>query len=310
MATQRTSIIRGPGSLKYDGVTIYDADGITAEVNTETQDVPSSVSGQLDTIKADQTATVSFTPCGQISADLLSILFPHQTPSIGSSLCGVADKSLLIHSLAGQKVEFVNAVLTGAPELRLSPVATAFGQAQFTGLLGLGKAPGDAEAFYKVAAAAYNLNYPDPTGLTGVHYVGTFGSLSIPDTADGWTVNVELETKPVKTDSQGTIDFTLSGVTVRAKCTPLGLTESQILAKLPVSSARGASLRGSDDLVIAGTGGLTVTLKNASLVTGPLQWGNTTLRAGELGFVAHRSFNQGVAGALYSVALTSSGNEE
>ena len=310
MATQRTSIIRGPGSLKYDGVTIYDADGITAEVNTETQDVPSSISGQLDTIKADQTATVSFTPCGQISANLLDILFPHQTPSIGSSLCGTADKALLIHSLAGQKVEFVNAVLTGAPELRLSPVATAFGQAQFTGLLGLGKAPGENEAFYKVTAAAYNLNYPDPTGLTGVHYIGTFGSLSIPDTADGWTVNVELETEPVKTDSQDTIDFTLSGVTVRAKCTPLGLTESQILAKLPVSSARGASLRGSDDLVIAGTGGLTVALKNASVVTGPLQWGNTTLRAGELGFVAHRSFNQGVAGALYSVALTSSGSEE
>ena len=310
MATQRTSIIRGPGSLKYDGVTIYDADGITAEVNTETQDVPSSISGQLDTIKADQTATVSFTPCGQISAGLLAILFPHQTPAIGSSLCGSADKALLIHSLAGQKVEFVNAVLTGAPELRLSPVATAFGQAQFTGLLGLGKAPGDSEAFYKVTAATYNLDYPDPTGLTGVHYVGTFGSLSIPDTADGWTVNVELETEPVKTDSQGTIDFTLSGVTVRAKCTPLGLTESQILAKLPVSLGRGASLRGSDDLVIAGTGGLTVTLKNASIVTGPLQWGNTTLRAGELGFVAHRSFSQGVAGALYSVALTSSGTEE
>lgn len=36
MATQRTSIIRGPGSLKYGNVTFYDADGITAEVNTDT----------------------------------------------------------------------------------------------------------------------------------------------------------------------------------------------------------------------------------------------------------------------------------
>ncbi len=308
MATQRTSIIRGPGSLKYGSVTFYDADGITAEVNTDTQEVPSSISGQLDTIKTDQTATIGFTPCGQFDADILAALFPHQTPSIGSSLCGVADKALLVHSLAGQKVEFVNAVLTGVPELRLSPVATAFGQAQFTALLGLGKDPGDENAFYKLATAAYNLGYPDPEGLTGVHYVGTFGSLSIPDTADGWTVNVELATEPVKTDSQGTIDFTLSGVTVRAKCTPLGLTESQILSKLPVTSARGASLRGSDDLVIAGTGGLTVTLKNATIVTGPLQWGNTTLRAGEIGFVAHRSFNQGVAGALYSVALTPAQN--
>ena len=241
MATQRTSIIRGPGSLKYGDVTFYDADGITAEVNTDTQEVPSSISGQLDTIKTDQTATIGFTPCGQFDADILAALFPHQTPSIGSSLCGVADKALLVHSLAGQKVEFVNAVLTGVPELRLSPVATAFGQAQFTALLGLGKDPGDENAFYKLATAAYNLGYPDPEGLTGVHYVGTFGSLSIPDTADGWTVNVELATEPVKTDSQGTIDFTLSGVTVRApsgsEINTLSSSETSRLRSEPMWSA-------------------------------------------------------------------------
>ena len=97
-------------------------------------------------------------------------------------------------------------------------------------------------------------------------------------------------------------------MTVRAKCTPIGLSESQILAELPFAMRRGASLRGENDLVIAGAGGLTVTLKNATLVTGPLAWGNTTLRVGEVGFVAHRSFTSGVAGPLYSVAITSSGN--
>ena len=307
MATSRTSIIRGPGAVKFGDVTLYDADGITAEVETATQEVPSSISGPLDTIKTDQTGSVSLTPCGQISADILAALFPHQTPSIGASLCGGTDTPLIVHSLAGTKVTFLNAFLSGIPELRLSPVKTAFGQAAFTALLANGKAPGDENAFYSVAAATYNLNYPDPTGITGVHYAGTFGSLSIPDTADGWTVNVDLSTDPVQTDSLGTIDHTLAGVTVRAKCTPLELSESQILAALPIALGRGASLAGSDDLVIAGTGGLTVTLKNAKLVTGPLAWGNTTLRAGEIGFIAQRAFSSGVAGALYSVALTSSG---
>jgi hypothetical protein len=41
-------------------------------------------------------------------------------------------------------------------------------------------------------------------------------------------------------------------------------------------------------------------LKNARAVTGPLQWGSTTLRAGELGFVAHLATD----GSLYSVAMT------
>ena len=307
MATSRTSIIRGPGAVKFGDVTIYDADGIAAEIETATQEVPSSISGPLDTIKTDQTGSVTLTPCGQVDADLLAALFPHQTPSIGASLCGSSDTPLVVHSLAGTKVTFLNAFLSGVPELRLSPVKTAFGQAAFTALLANGKAPGDSGAFYSVAAATYNLEYPDPEGITGVHYAGTFGSLSIPDTADGWTVNVDLSTDPVETDSLGTIDHTLSGVTVRAKCTPLGLTESQILDSLPVSLGRGESLAGANDLVIAGAGGLTVTLKNARIVTGPLAWGNTTLRAGEIGFIAQRSFSSGVAGALYSVELTQSG---
>ena len=40
---------------------------------------------------------------------------------------------------------------------------------------------------------------------------------------------------------------------------------------------------------------------------GPLQWGNTTLRAGEIMFQAHRSFNQGAAGAVFTVAMAASG---
>ena len=308
MATQRTSILRGPGSIKFGSLALYDADGISAEVEISTAEVPSSISGTLDTIKTDQTGKVTFTPCGQLSADILDALYPHQTPSIGASLCGSTDTALVVHSLAGTKVTFVNAFLSGIPELRLSPTRTAFGQAEFTALLGLGKAPGDSAAFYTTESAAYNGGYPDPAGLTGAQYAGTYGSLSIPDTADGWTVSFELGTTPQQTDNAGTIDHTLDSITVRAKCTPLGLTESQILAALPVASARGASLRGSNDLVIAGAGGLTVTLKNASLVTGPLAWGNTTLRVGEIGFVAQRAFSSGTAGALYTVALTPSGN--
>ena len=65
---------------------------------------------------------------------------------------------------------------------------------------------------------------------------------------------------------------------------------------------RGASTAGDDDLVISATGGLTVTLKNASLVTGPLNWGATALRAGELGFTANVNTS---SGALFSLALLS-----
>lgn len=303
MATQRQSIIRGPGTVTFGGVKFFDASGITAEIESATQQVPSSVSGDLDTIKTDQSGKISLTPVGNLSEALIAVLFPEwlQTPVIGRSVFGSSDAALVISSKAGQKVTFHCAALTKPPDLQLSPVKTAFGSMDFTALLANGKLPTDANSLYAVAAATYADGEPPRTGLTGFHYVGTFGSLSIPDTVEGWTVTIEPNLQPVTTDSQGTIDYTLGGVRVRAACTPLGLTEAQILGALPALKGRGASTASANDLVIAATGGLTVTLKCASLVTGPLNWGTTTLRAGQLGFEANIDPEDG---SLFAVEYT------
>lgn len=302
MATTRQSIVRGPGTVTFDSIKFFDKDGISANVESSTEEIPSSASGTLDTIKTDQVATVTLTPVGNITADILSKLFPAflKKPVLGSSLMGSTDKSLVVSSRAGQKVTFVNAAITGVPELRLSPVATAFGQVTFSALVANGKTANETGGFYSTAAAAYADGEAPRTNLTGHVYTGTFGSLSIPDTVDGWTVSVEPNYEPVRTDSQGTIDYTLQGVTVRASCTPLGLSEAQILAALPTTKGRGASLASTNDLVISAQGGLTVTLKNASLVTGPIQWGSSQLRVGQLGFVA----NIASTGDLFDVVLT------
>lgn len=310
MAINRTTILRGPGTVIYntgnDAQTIFDATGIAAEVESSYQEIPSSVSGTLDTIKTDQVGTVKFTPCGQLDADLLALLFPeaYTNPAIGARVFADTDIPLAIHSVAGTKVNFVNAALTTMPPLLLSPIKTAFGEAVFTALLGLGKAPGDSNSFFTTASATYAAGAPNPTGIVGVQYAATFGSLNIADTSDGWTVTPELMLDPVQTDLLGTNDYTISGVKVTATCTPLGLTEAQILGALPITKGRGQSLAGSNDLVIAGAGGLTVTLKNATMVRGPLQWGNTTLRAGEVAFEAHRAFSSGTPGPIFTVEMT------
>ena len=302
MATTRQSIVRGPGTVTYNSVKLFDQGGITAEIDTPTQDVGSSISGRLDTIKTDQVGKVTLTPVGNLSAELLAVLFPSwvRTPAIGRSVFGSTDVPLHVSSRAGRKVSFLNAALTRCPELLLSPVKTAFGQAEFTALLANGKLATDANSLFTEAAATYADGEPPRTGLSGFHYAGKLGSLSIPDTVDGWTVSVELQLDPVTTDSQGTVDYTLGGVNVTAKCTPLGLSEAQILGALPALRGRGASMAGADDLVIESDGGLVVTLRNATAVTGPLQWGTTTLRAGELGFTAHVDTDDG---SLFDVEL-------
>jgi len=304
MGTTRQSIIRGPGTVAFGGVKFFDASGITAEIDSATQEVPSSIAGKLDTIKTDQTGKVTLTPVGNLSEALLGVLFPAwmQTPVIGTSLFGTTDAPLVISSRAGTKLTFAAAALTKCPDLLLSPVKTAFGQMEFTALLPNGKLPDDGTTkLYTVASAAYADGEPPREGLTGFHYSGTYGQLVIPDTKDGWTVSFDLQLDPVTTDSQGTIDYTLGGIGVTAKCTPLGLTEDQILAALPVLRGRGASIAGANDLVIEATGGLSVTLKCASLVTGPLNWGATALRAGEIGFTANIDPTDG---SLFEVAYT------
>ena len=303
MATTRQSIVRGPGTVAFNGVKLFDASGITAEVDSTTKEIPSSIAGTLDTIKTDQVGKISLTPIGNVSAEILATLFPSwiQKPVIGQSVFGSTDKPLVVSSMAGTKVTFNAAALTKCPDLMLSPVETAFGGVEFTALLANGKLPNETGAFYAVTSAAYADGEPPRDNLSGFHYQGTFGSLTIPDTEAGWTVTVEPNLNPVMTDSQGTIDYTLGGVTVRARCVPLGLSESQILAALPVAKGRGASVATTDDLVISSAGGLTVTLKNAALVTGPIQWGTTQLRAGEIGFVAHVAAD----GQLFKVEMAS-----
>ena len=299
MAINRTNILRGPGTVIYntgdDAQTIFDATGITADVESSSQEIPSSVSGAIDTIKTDQVGTIRLTPCGQPSDELLALLYPYGTPTIGARVFPDADVPLTVHSVAGTKVTFVNAALTKMPPLTLSPVKTAFGEAVFTALLGLGKKPSDTNSFFTTAAASYTAGGPDPTGIVGVRYAATFGSLNILDTLDGWTVTPEIQLQPVTTDLLGTVDYTVSGVTCTATCTPLG--------PLPIAKDRGSSLKGAADLVITGAGGLTVTLKNATMLRGPLQWGNTTLRAGEVQFTAHRAFTDGEPGAVFSVEM-------
>ena len=301
MSTTRQSIIRGPGTVSFGGVKIHDSSGITANIESSTQDIDSSVAGKLDTIKTDQTGKISLTPVGNITQALLDLFFPSwmKKPVFGTSIMGETDRPLVVSSRAGMKVTFACAGLTKCPELLLSPVKTAFGGIEFTAVVANGKLPGETGAFYSVAAAEYDGGEPSREGLSGRHYQATFGDLAIPDTQDGWTVTPELQLEPVGSDSQGTIDYTLSGVTVRASCTPLGLSEADILAALPVGKGRGASLASASDLVIAADGGLSVTLKNAALLTGPIQWGASQLRAGQLGFVA----NIAADGTLFDVTL-------
>lgn len=301
----RSAVIRGPGTVKLGTVQMFDKEGIKADINVRTFDVPVSAYGNVDTRREDIRGVVNFRPCGRLNANILGALFPHGTPSIGSSLFGATDTEAIVHSLAGTKLTFHSGALTKMPSLRLSTRETAFGgEAEITALR-KNNTPSTTDAsFYSVASEAWSGAF-DTTDIKGGSYQGTWNSITF-QTADGWTIDFDMQTEDQYCDGVGTYDIMLKDVIVRAKCRPIGISESTLLTNLKLQGSNaimGGTMRSGYDLVITAASCITVTLKEAALVEGPMEWGNTQLRVGEIGFVAHRTLSGGVPGALFSVAM-------
>ncbi|MFZ4395573.1 MAG: hypothetical protein ACOYOU_08085 [Kiritimatiellia bacterium] len=309
--SNRTNLVKGPGVVKFGDVVLHSADGITGDVAVETTAIPSDMEGEVDKLLVNRFGEASIRPVGQLSAPILAALYPHQTPDIGSPLFGATDVPLILHSKAGVMVTFLNAALVAPPQLILSATRTAFGgAAKFRALIAADKAPGDEDSFITFADAAYSaLDYPFLATAKGGRYVGTLGtgqgSLQI-DTLAGWTIDVQIGTTSWKTDNEGEIAHDLASVSVLAKCTPVRLSESDLLGLVPWNSAQGASARSGNNLVIsagAGSGVVKATLYDVAVLQGPCKWGATALRAGEIGFTAHRTVAADTLGALYQVIM-------
>lgn len=310
MAITRQTVIRGPGSVTRNAVQFFDRDGIKADLMLDSFGVTTSAFGLVDTRLGDITAKISFRPEGRISTALLAALYPYGNPTIGSSLFGATDIPTDIHSMAGTKVTFHATALTKMPGLKLSLSETAFSSAaEITALVKNATEHTAANSLYTVATAAWTGAF-DAADIKGGVYIGTWGTglgAVTLTTADGWTVDFELQLEPQKADSVGTYDIMITGITARARCRPIGISEDTLLGYSNAQGSTallGGTMRSGKDLVIAATGALTVTLKEVALITSSMEWGNTSLRAGEVEFVAHRTLSTGIPAAMFTVAMT------
>ena len=311
MTIARSSIIKGPGTIQLGaaGPVFYDSDGIDADVELTTGEVKTSMHGPVDQFVDDRQGKIGFTPVGEIAAADLTALFPHQTPVIGASLFGATDTAAIVHSLAGQKVTFHAAAVTKMPDLILSPGKTPLGAVELTAILKNSGDPADDNSLYTIAAEAFSDTSFATANVKRLVYAGVWTDLLASIiTEDGWTVSFDMGIKFQQIDDFGTVDAYLESVTAKAKCKPANLSESDVLGALRLQStggARGTSMRQGKDLVITGAGsGLVVTLKDAVMDKGPLRWGATDLRPGEIGFTAQRAESEGTFGSLFTVATS------
>lgn len=302
MTIERSDILRGPGTVTR-GQTFYDKNNINAAINIERFQIPTSAEGVIDERKKDQNGKITFTPSGSITADILTALYPYATPNIGASMFGASDTATVVQSKAGTKLTFHATAITKQPELILSAVETAFGACEITALLKDNTDPSTANTLFTVASQAWSAPALTTASIKTVKYTATWGSKTF-TSPSGFRVIPEITSSPIYIDGLGTVDYTLTGASVMVKCRPASFAEADFESMPAQGAAIGASLRGSNNLVITGTGGLTVTIYNAQMVEGPLIWGATELRVGEVGFIGHRTETAGAYGALFAVALT------
>jgi hypothetical protein len=310
---ERTSIIKGPAIITFNGATIYTKDDITLSPGITWGEITTSMHGMVDKFIDDIVSTISFTPAGQWVTEHLAMLWPYGNPTIGGSIFGTTDKDVVIQTLAGQQITWKAGALNAMPDIILSATKSPIGSATIACIGAKDTEWTDTAKRAVIAATAFSDTSFDPSQIIQSTYTGVLAGASAPwndiQTQDGWTISFALGVDPVTVDSEGTVDMTINSVGVTAKCTPVGISEANLLAKLPLQGAgirRGA--RASDlgaDLTISGAsaGDPEVVIKNAVLTDGPLQFGATPLRVGEIAFEAMLSFTAGARNALFTVGV-------
>lgn len=303
----RTAIITGPAFIEFDGGKFYSKGDIQTGIDIDTFDIMTSAHGKVDERTENVNAKLSFEPIGEW--EHLGVLWPYGSTVVGASLLTGTDKPLKIHALDGTLYTFKASAVTRMPTITCSATKTLIGAVEFTCVRSNNTAWSGVDSFFTITPAGAS---PEdalvPANIKTQPYTVAWGSTppwnSI-DTAEGVEVDFNLGITPISTDSVGIVDLRFQQLGVMAKLIPLGPTEAEILTALKiqgVGAARGRSLLASaEDLVISGTG-VTVTVKNAQLKSGGYRFGATTIRNGELGFVATKKFTAGVGDPLFTVA--------
>lgn len=258
MATpNRTNIIREPGLIQFNGSYFFSKDAITVTQTDEYFDVSSNMHGKLEDRSSDRSFEIKFTPLGEFEA--LAILYPFFSLDIGDDIYGSADLPLTIWTRSGRKYVFVNAQVTSSPETSVKVGETLFKEVTFTALIGKGKKPEDADAYYTLSTGQV---YPGDAALSKAAILTKHPTMSWGDSApwdefatvDGVQVKQTAKLEPVKMNGFGTVGMRLADLQVTAQFQPAGaFSMSDILTATGANTALGSSST-TNDLVISYSG--------------------------------------------------------
>ena len=299
MATfDRTTIVRGPCKITYDGATFYSKGGVTLTVNQSSFDKQSDAYGLIGRGKTDMSVVVEFEPVGEIES--LTVLFPYGATTIGAGIYGATDKPLVIVA-TDATYTVLNAQITQMPSIRCTATNTAFGSVQFTGLCGtLGEAGSINEYLSTGAGGSIGTAFNPNIVIAGPYTVDLNGDGPI-YTEAGIDVSFDLSLTPIIVDGVGTVDMALANVGVSASFIPIGVDPDYFQDFL--TAGIGLEIRSSSfQIVTEIIGGLNLNLASAQVIDYQFRFSPTENRAGTVNLVAKRTFTTGAPNALFTVA--------
>ena len=295
----RTTIVRGPAKVVFDSATFYSKGGINITMTTSTFDKESDAYGVLGKSKTDFQVVVEFEPVGEIEA--LATLFPHGSTTIGASIYGSTDKSLVI-TATDATYTIRNAAVTQMPSIRCTATNTAFGSVQFTGILDLGGDPSLLSDYYSVGAGAAIGTVFDPTKLITAPYQATLGGSTTFFSEAGFEISFEMGLTPIMIDGIGTVDMSLQNLGCNISCIPVGIAENSFdtfFGSLDVGEDLASATL---DISTATSGGLNFDCAAVQILDLQKRFSPSENRLGQLSMAARRTFTTGNPNALFTIA--------
>ncbi len=225
------------------------------------------------------------------------------------------DEPCVIHSwpdeagAASTRLTLHNAAVTRQPGFRGGPdVESLMKEMEIEAFVRNGYSRSDDNSVYTVDSAVLSPRTFVPADALSPIMTGAWGSTapwSAIKTSDAWDVDFPLSLAEVRDADNGLRSRRLVDVQATAKATPLGITSSDLLAKLGLQGTgniRGASFGGGDSLNITGpSSNPYVRLYGARLMSGPLAWARDKNRIGQLTWKANRTFSGSTPNPLYYV---------
>jgi hypothetical protein len=295
----RTTIVRGPCKITYDGATFYSKAGVVLTTTNATFDKETDAYGIVSKAKTDFQMVVEFEPVGEIES--LTVLFPHGNTAMGASIYGASDKPLVIVS-ADKTYTILNAQITQMPTISCSANKTAFGSVQFTGLLKIGGDPSAIEDYYTTTSGASIGTAFNPALMITAPYVATLGALDPFMSAEGFEISFDLALAPVVVDGIGTVDMSMQGLGCNITCVPTGIEQLDFDTYFDSLAAGNDLASTALDISTTTVGGLNFDCAAVQVTELQRNFSAADNRLGTLTMSAKRTFNAGAQVALYTVA--------